>query len=430
MAENSTPVSITQLEIQNVKRIKAVNIDCSGIALTVIGGRNGEGKTSVLGAICYALGGKRFSPTMLKRDGSIADPTIKITLSNGIVVERKGKNSALKVIDASGRKAGQHLLNSFINQFALDLPKFMASSATEKKRTLLQVIGVGDQLKKLEDEEKVLYDTRHFIGQNASRLEKHAESLEYFPDEPAELISVSELIQKQQTILAQNGENQRLRLSLQQLKAARDVKQDELTSLLAQVESVRGEIYGYDTKIASADKTVAELKDACTSELEASIRNVEEANAKIATNIAKEKAASDAKKERTKYEDATAQLDAVRKQIMELLNNADLPLPGLSVTDGYLTFKGQQWDCMSSAEQLIVAVSITRRLSPQCGFVLIDRLESMDVDTLQAFGSWLAAEKLQAIATRVSTGDECSIIIEDGTGIAPVNKRQFSKGEF
>ena len=45
---------------------------------------------------------------------------------------------------------------------------------------------------------------------------------------------------------------------------------------------------------------------------------------------------------------------------------------------------------------------------------LLDKLEQMDRKTLQEFGEWLEAEGLQAIATRVSTGDECSIIIEDG----------------
>jgi hypothetical protein len=33
---------------------------------------------------------------------------------------------------------------------------------------------------------------------------------------------------------------------------------------------------------------------------------------------------------------------------------------------------------------------------------------------LEEFGKWLESKNLQAIATRVSTGDECSIIIEDG----------------
>lgn len=64
---------------------------------------------------------------------------------------------------------------------------------------------------------------------------------------------------------------------------------------------------------------------------------------------------------------------------------------------------------------LKVSTAIVRKLNPNCGFVLIDKLEQMDTETLQGFGTWLEQEGLQAIATRVSTGGECSIIIEDGT---------------
>jgi len=79
-----------------------------------------------------------------------------------------------------------------------------------------------------------------------------------------------------------------------------------------------------------------------------------------------------------------------------------------------LTYNGKKWDCMSSSDQLRVAVATVRQLRPQCQFVLLDKLEQMDLTTLQEFGAWLESEGLQVIATRVSTGDECSIIIEDG----------------
>lgn len=48
----------------------------------------------------------------------------------------------------------------------------------------------------------------------------------------------------------------------------------------------------------------------------------------------------------------------------------------------------------------------------------------MDLDTLHEFGQWLEQEGLQAIATRVSTGDECSIIIEDGYVVGVENKEE------
>ena len=51
--------------------------------------------------------------------------------------------------------------------------------------------------------------------------------------------------------------------------------------------------------------------------------------------------------------------------------------------------------------------------------MLIDKLEQMDQITLAEFGAWLEQEGLQAIATRVSTGGECSVIIEDGYSIKP-----------
>ena len=110
----------------------------------------------------------------------------------------------------------------------------------------------------------------------------------------------------------------------------------------------------------------------------------------------------------------TAELEKVRQSRTDLLTSAPLPLPGLSVQDGELVYKGRKWDCMSGSEQLRVAAAIVRKLNPECGFVLMDKLEQMDIDTLNEFGEWLEAEGLQAIATRVSTGSECSIIIEDG----------------
>ena len=130
-------VKINTLEVENVKRIKAVAIAPTESGLTVIGGNNNQGKTSVLDAICWALGGERYRPSNAARDGSAVPPRIKITLSNGLIVERSGKNSALKVTDPAGRKSGQQLLNEFVSELALNLPKFLEASNKEKAETLL-----------------------------------------------------------------------------------------------------------------------------------------------------------------------------------------------------------------------------------------------------------------------------------------------------
>ena len=126
-------VTITALEAENVKRIKAVALTPAPTGLTLVGGNNNQGKTSVLDALAWALGGDRFRPNAAQRDGAVAPAHLKVTLSNGVIVERKGKNSTLTVTDPTGRRSGQQLLNAFIEPLALDLPRFMEASDRRKR---------------------------------------------------------------------------------------------------------------------------------------------------------------------------------------------------------------------------------------------------------------------------------------------------------
>lgn len=400
-------VKITSFEAENVKRVKAVTIIPAADGLTVIGGRNAQGKTSVLDAIAWALGGDKFRPGHPQRDGSVLPPRLRVLLSNGLVVERRGKNSELYITDPSGRKAGQTLLNSFVEQLALDLPKFMAASGREKAQTLLRIIGLGEQVEELERRGKTLYNERLALGRIADQKAKFAKEMTFYPNVPEEPLSAAELIAQQQDILARNGENQRKRQRRDELKRTLDTAEAQLAELTRRCEQLRE-----DYRIASTD--AADLLDQSTAELEENIRTIEQTNAKVRANLDKARAEADAQKLADEYAALTAQIEDVQREKLALLNGADMPLPGLSVTDGELTYNGQPWDCMSSSEQLIAATSIVRRLNPECGFVLLDRLEAMDTDTLAAFGRWLEGEGLQAIATRVSTGGECQIIIEDG----------------
>ena len=184
-------------------------------------------------------------------------------------------------------------------------------------------------------------------------------------------------------------------------------QENTLANLKEQYQSV---LRDYDV----AQKTSEQLQDESTEELEESIANIEAINIKVRANLDREKAEQDAAEYRTQYSSLTTEIESLRKQRMDLLQNADLPLEGLSVEDGELLYNGQRWDNMSGSQQLMVSTAIVRKLKPECGFVLIDKLEQMDMQTLNEFGVWLEQEGLQAIATRVSTGDECSIIIEDG----------------
>lgn len=405
---------INKLEIENVKRVKTVKIEPTANGLTVIGGNNGQGKTSVLDSIAWALGGNKFKPSAAAREGSMIPPFLHIVMDNGLIVERKGKNSDLKVIDPDGNKAGQNLLDSFVEELALNLPKFMQCSNKEKANTLLQIIGVGEQLVALEKEEQDTYNRRHAIGQIADQKEKFAKEQDYYPEAPKDLVSASELIKEQQEILAKNGENQKKRQNLVSIQKMHDAAVDKVERLKRELSEAETELAKAISDLVTANKSVENLVDESTAELEKNIQDIDDINRKVRANLDKEKAEEDAREYRTQYDSLSTELKNIRQKKKDLLLNADLPLPGLSVEDGDLTYNGFKWDNMSGSDQLKVATAIVRKLNPQCGFVLLDKLEQMDKESLKEFGNWLEAEDLQAIATRVSTGEECSIIIEDG----------------
>ena len=412
-------ITIHSLDIENVKRVKAVSLTPAAKGLTVIGGKNGAGKTTVLDAIVWALGGEKYRPSEAQRDGSMTPPHIRITLSNGLVVERKGKNSALTVTDPSGKKAGQQLLNEFISQLALDLPKFLQANAKEKADTLLQILGIGPQLRALDDEIARIYNQRTTVGQIRDQKLAYASELPEYADAPAEEISVTELSHQLTEALKNNASNIAWRDKLAADQRRAEKLQAELTALMASIKQTQARID------AAVDVDVTAIQD--------DIERAEAINAQVRANLTKEHAQAEADAEAERYKQLTRTIEDKRADRMRLLEGADLPLPGLTVEDGELKYNGHSWDCLSGSEQLRVATAIVRRLNPACGFVLLDKLEQMDEETLIGFGSWLEHEGLQAIATRVSTGAECTIIIEDGAvkgADEPDELPKWKKGEF
>lgn len=407
-------VKITSLEAENIKRIKAVQLTPSENGLTVIGGRNGQGKTSVLDAIAWTLGGNKMRPSEPHRSGSVQDPDIKITLNNGLIVERKGKNSDLKVTDPTGQKSGQRILDALIGEMALNVPKFMAGSPKEKADYLLKVIGVGKELKVLEKQEAELSSERLYVGQQGRKAKGHLESLKHYEGVGTEEVTASELIFQQQEILIRNGEKAAKRKRKDDYEAELKRLDQKIREMEIQLDKLREDRGTAFTNFEQAKMDAMDLIDESTEEIEKKLAEIDMINQRVRTNREYARAEQDVNDMKAKYSELTESIQNVRDQKRSLLDNAPLPLPGLSVENGVIFYKGQGWDCMSGSDQLKVAAAICRAMNPNCGFVLLDKLEQMDSETLNEFGRWLESEGLQAIATRVSTGDECSVIIEDG----------------
>lgn len=416
-------VKITSLEMENVKRVQLVRMGLNANGLTVIGGDNQQGKTSVIDGIVYALGGEKYRPSNLQREGGLAEARIRLTMSNGLIVERKGKNATLKVTDPSGRKSGQKLLDEFVEELALNLPKFMSMNDSDKADVLLQILGIGDQLKALDLRENEAYENRKAFRQVCEQKEKFAAELKEYADVPEVPVSAADLIKKSGEILARNTENDRLRSQQNELELKLHNCEQKEAELNKALEAVRADAEKLRIDLNKAAEKPIPANES-TAELEAQINDIDNINAKIRANSDKAKAIADAEDYKRQLDKKTAELEKIRAERLHLLEGAKMPLEGLFIGKNekdkpVLLYNSQAWDCMSDMEKYRVAVAIVRKLKPECGFVLLDKMESFDEKQLTNFDRWLEAEGLQAIATRVSRGEECSIIIEDGMAIDP-----------
>ena len=420
-------VHITSLELENVKKVKAVALEPAAAGLTVIGGRNGQGKTSVLDAIAWALGGERFRPAAARREGSVLDPVLRVQLSNGLTVTRKGPKSSLTVTDETGKRSGQQLLNEFVEALALDLPKFLNATDKERAIILLDILGIQDELDALEREERSRYDTRLQTGRDRDQARHHADSLPWYADAPAEPVSVIDLTAQLREAQAVNEHNIELRRHVQQLED----KRDSIAKQLEELTTKKNEIF---YALVEARKAAAGLVDQDTDTILRQIQTADEINTKVRSNAARTEAEQRADALAEQYDTLTGEIEEIRAKRTALLEGADMPLAGLSVQEGVLTYKGQPWSCMSSAEQLRAATAIVAKLKPECRFVLVDKLEQMDTDTLREFGAWASEQGLQVIGTRVSTGSECTVVIEDGevaeAAPAPAPAPKWKEGMF
>lgn len=421
----SDPVKISSLELENVKRVRALSLEPTADGLTVIGGGNGQGKTSVLDAIAWALGGNRKRPDRPTRDGSATPAQLRVELSNGIVVERKGKNGALTVTDPEGRRAGQALLDSFVEELAIDLPRFMAMSDREKADELLGIVGIGEELENLDRDLERARSARLAKGQEKRAKAKVAEEADWYPDAPEGPVSASELLAEQQAAQATNMENERLRAAAERAERDHERAVSELSeaerALAAATE--RAEAARRAASAASeAARAAREIADACvdadTTDLDARIGEVDRVNEMVRANRERVRLQSEADAAEAQYRELDGDCDELQRARVALLEGADMPLEGLSVEDGKLMYNGSAWGEMSGSEQLRVATAIVRRVKPECGFVLVDKLEQMDPATLAEFGEWAQSQGLQVIGTRVATDETCTVVIEDGRAVA------------
>lgn len=203
-------MNIHKLSIKNFKRLTGLEVVVDPEGLVVIGGRNAQGKSSVLDAIAFLLGGPKFRPSEPLHRGADGG-RVTVELDGGITVTRtmtaKGGGS-LRIATSDGMSPSkpQAWLDARLGALTFDPLAFMRLPPKAQATVLRELTGCDTS--QLDAERKRVFDDRRDVGRDAKRARAHADELPHH--EGAERVDVHEITQQIQRAEAQVAEIERM----------------------------------------------------------------------------------------------------------------------------------------------------------------------------------------------------------------------------
>ena len=205
------PTRIVQLQAENVKKIRVVEITPQG-SLVVIGGDNAEGKSSVLDSIAMAIGGKDEAPAQPVRRGA---KKARIVLDLGdIIVQRTftaAGGTGLKVTNKDGASyaSPQAILDSLTTRVTFDPLAFLLQKPPQQAATIRALSGVD--FAPLDAERKKAFDERTNVSRDADSARARLAKLPNYPDAPDEPVTSGAVLKDLNAAMARNAANADIR---------------------------------------------------------------------------------------------------------------------------------------------------------------------------------------------------------------------------
>lgn len=400
---------ITELQAENVKRLKAVDITPRE-HLQIIGGRNAQGKSSVLDAVALALTGKdakKLNPRPL-RDGE-KKGLVSLNLGEYVVTRTFTANGGgtLTVSAANGARftSPQKVLDELMGRLSFDPQEFIGLSAKEQADALLDLVDLGIDLDEVESSIAQLTQERLVKGRE---LKAKGDYAPIDSDAPSEEQSAAMLLNMIQAARDRNRE-------ISDTRRESAESGERIVSLAHQIQNLQRELKAEQEDQKRLNERVnflGEPKD--TAELESQLANVEESNARVRANrdASKHNAEIDAAK--AEYEYFNGRIEALRGSKDKALAEAKFPIDGLGFDDSGVTYHGVPFSQASSMEQLRVSLAIAMASNPKLRVIRIKDGSLLDDDALSLVEKTAEDNDYQVLMERVGSTDHGAIIIEDG----------------
>jgi DNA repair ATPase RecN len=410
-------VRIVKLQAENIKRIQAVEITPDK-DLVIVAGQNAQGKSSVLDAITYALGGKDAVPAEPIRDGAKFG---KVTIDCGdFIATREFSPSGQKLILKS--KEGvpiarpQDFLDGLLSKLSFDPLEFSRMKADARIKTLLSLTeGLDDKLTDIDRRRATAFEKRKEYNASVKTYNGQLAGMEApKPDWPQGEVCLDTFTEKRRQLQAVIDKNNQERNDLKTLTDEVVSRRNKVAELARQLEDAKTLLHEAESSADSQSVVAHNLADPDISSVDTELNAAIEQNKLAAKRQQFEKvfkAKSDAEAWADKFTEQIASYDREKETT---LASAVLPIPGLAFADGDVRYNGQLFDQLALSEQLRVSLSMGMAANPKLHVILVKDASLLDEGNM-AIARQMAKEKdYQIWMECVGERGDATVIIEDG----------------
>jgi DNA repair exonuclease SbcCD ATPase subunit len=402
---------VIKLESDNFKRLRAVSIEPDPEGnLVIIGGRNAQGKSSVLDSIACAIGGGKLVPSKPVHEG---EQKGEITVDLGeYKITRTFKadgGGTLKVTEKGGApvRSPQTLLDSLVSSVSFDPLSFMLARPEQQSDTLRRLVGID--FAAMDKERAAAYENRTVVNRDAKRVEGALASKRLHRDAPDGIVSVSALSTQLDAEMAKTREHEGAQ---EQLAHAAQAVEDAKEAFARAQESLKQARSSH----ADAEARAKAIEPGNPDPIREQIANAEELNAKVRENEEHARLKAELAEYTTQSDSFTKAIKDVDSKKQAALRAAKFPVEGLSFDDaGLVTYQGMPLDQASGAERMRVSVAIGAALNPKIKVLLVRDGSLLDDENLVALAKIAEEYDAQVWIERVGDKDASAIIIEDGS---------------
>lgn len=411
-------MKIVKLEANNVMRLNAVEIVPKGDTI-IIGGKNEQGKSSVLESILLALGGRKSKIKEPLKKGKDKGKVVLELDGTGLIVTRtftKAGGGTLTVTSKDGAKfqSPQAMLDKISGALTFDPLAWVGMDEAKQLKVLKELTGVS--FDKEDAERKVVYDTRTEANRKLEMLKAQAKGIpEHGDDVPDKEVSVEVLMNELESRRKQNKDHDELSGICEDLSAEIIGLSDEIEELEEKLKSLKELLAEAKKDAIKSSKALATMVKVDEVEIETQIKSADTINRKVREKIEKATLAARIEKGTQIIKGMTDKLAEIDKAKADKLSSAKMPIEFLTFDESGVYYKGVPFSQASSAEALRVSVAMGIAMNPELKILLIRDGSLLDDDNLKLISEMAFDSDTQVWLEKVSTDPKaCSVIISDG----------------